>query len=163
MSKPTFDLGASAYAEMIKDGFHPDFPTGTDAQVIAIAEKLRPGVHPGAGGARSARSLLVVDRQRYFAGSRPDGVGGARERGGHGSRRSGRDTQDAKTTNADAGPDAGPIRVRVAVANVAGGGGEGLTDRPACGAADQDGVYGDAEFSDAAECAFDGYDFVESG
>jgi VacB/RNase II family 3'-5' exoribonuclease len=36
MSKPTFDLGASAYAEMIKDGFHPDFPAGTDAQVAAI-------------------------------------------------------------------------------------------------------------------------------
>ncbi len=36
MSKPTFDLGASAYAEMIKDGFHPDFPAGSDAQVAAI-------------------------------------------------------------------------------------------------------------------------------
>ena len=36
MNKPTFDLGASAYAEMIKDGFHPDFPAGSDAQVAAI-------------------------------------------------------------------------------------------------------------------------------
>src|SRR5580698_5932636 len=36
MSKPTFDLGASAYAEMIKNGFHPDFPAGSDAQVAAI-------------------------------------------------------------------------------------------------------------------------------
>jgi VacB/RNase II family 3'-5' exoribonuclease len=36
MNKPTFDLGASAYAEMIKNGFHPDFPAGSDAQVAAI-------------------------------------------------------------------------------------------------------------------------------
>ena len=36
MSMPRFDLGASAYAEMIKNGFHPDFPPGTDAQVAAI-------------------------------------------------------------------------------------------------------------------------------
>ena len=36
MSKPTFDLGAAAYAEMIKDGFHPDFVAGTDAQVASI-------------------------------------------------------------------------------------------------------------------------------
>ena len=36
MSMPTFDLGASAYAEMMKDGFHPDFPAGSDAQVAAI-------------------------------------------------------------------------------------------------------------------------------
>ena len=33
---PTFDLGASAYAKMIKNGFHPDFPAGSDAQVAAI-------------------------------------------------------------------------------------------------------------------------------
>ena len=35
-TKPAFDLGASAYAEMLKDGFHPDFPAGSDAQVAAI-------------------------------------------------------------------------------------------------------------------------------
>jgi hypothetical protein len=36
MPNHTFDLGASAYAEMIKNGFHPDFPAGSDAQVAAI-------------------------------------------------------------------------------------------------------------------------------
>jgi VacB/RNase II family 3'-5' exoribonuclease len=36
MSISTFDLGASAFAEMIKNGFHPDFPAGSDAQVAAI-------------------------------------------------------------------------------------------------------------------------------
>ncbi|HEY4382673.1 MAG TPA: RNB domain-containing ribonuclease, partial [Acidobacteriaceae bacterium] len=36
MSKPEFDLGSSAYAEMLKDGFHPDFPAGSDAQVASI-------------------------------------------------------------------------------------------------------------------------------
>src|ERR1039458_7226222 len=35
-NNPAFDLGASAYAEMLKDGFHPDFPAGSDAQVAAI-------------------------------------------------------------------------------------------------------------------------------
>ena len=35
-NNPAFDLGASAYAEMIKNGFHPDFPAGSDAQVAAI-------------------------------------------------------------------------------------------------------------------------------
>lgn len=36
MSNSTFDLGTAAYAEMIKNGFHPDFPAGSDAQVAAI-------------------------------------------------------------------------------------------------------------------------------
>jgi VacB/RNase II family 3'-5' exoribonuclease len=36
MSKPAFDLGAAAYAEMIKDGFHPDFPDGTQQQIVYI-------------------------------------------------------------------------------------------------------------------------------
>jgi len=36
MNNSTFDLAASAYAEMIKNGFHPDFPAGSDAQVAAI-------------------------------------------------------------------------------------------------------------------------------
>src|ERR1035441_7211285 len=35
-NNPAFDLGASAYAEMIKNGFNPDFPAGSDAQVAAI-------------------------------------------------------------------------------------------------------------------------------
>ena len=36
MSTPTFDLVASASAEMIREGFHPDFPNGSDAQVAQI-------------------------------------------------------------------------------------------------------------------------------
>src|ERR1700722_8990936 len=36
MNNSTFDLAASAYAEMTKNGFHPDFPAGSDAQVAAI-------------------------------------------------------------------------------------------------------------------------------
>ena len=36
MSTTTFDLVASASAEMIREGFHPDFPTGTDAQIAQI-------------------------------------------------------------------------------------------------------------------------------
>src|ERR1700744_3983816 len=98
MSKPTFDLGASAYAEMIKDGFHPDFLAGTDAQIIAIAEKIRPGVtiDPGTHDLRdlywssidndTSRDLDQIEWAERVAGS------------------------DPKT---------GPIRVRVAVANVA--------------------------------------------
>jgi exoribonuclease-2 len=36
MSLPTFDLAASATAEMIREGFRPDFPAGIAAQVAAI-------------------------------------------------------------------------------------------------------------------------------
>src|SRR5271170_326897 len=36
MSTPTFDLVAAASAEMIREGFHPDFPNGTDAQIAEI-------------------------------------------------------------------------------------------------------------------------------
>ncbi|GGG75103.1 ribonuclease II [Edaphobacter dinghuensis] len=36
MSTLTFDLAASASAEMIREGFHPDFPTGTEQQVEEI-------------------------------------------------------------------------------------------------------------------------------
>lgn len=36
MSTYAFDLAASASAEMIREGFHPDFPTGTEQQVEAI-------------------------------------------------------------------------------------------------------------------------------
>jgi exoribonuclease-2 len=40
MSTPTFDLVASASAEMIREGFHPDFPAGCDAQVAQIRASL---------------------------------------------------------------------------------------------------------------------------
>jgi VacB/RNase II family 3'-5' exoribonuclease len=36
MSTQPFDLVASASAEMIREGFHPDFPNGTDAQIAQI-------------------------------------------------------------------------------------------------------------------------------
>ncbi len=36
MPTTEFDLGASANAEMLKAGFHPDFPAGSDAQVASI-------------------------------------------------------------------------------------------------------------------------------
>jgi VacB/RNase II family 3'-5' exoribonuclease len=36
MSTTTFDLVASASAEMVREGFRPDFPDGTDAQIAAI-------------------------------------------------------------------------------------------------------------------------------
>jgi exoribonuclease-2 len=65
MSKLGFDLGASAYAEMVKDGFHPDFPDGTDAQVDAIRAAVRaaesadakPGAGVGAGNGAAVRDL----------------------------------------------------------------------------------------------------------
>ncbi len=40
MSTPTFDLVAAASAEMIREGFHPDFPNGTDAQIAEIRASL---------------------------------------------------------------------------------------------------------------------------
>jgi VacB/RNase II family 3'-5' exoribonuclease len=36
MSTQPFDLVASATAEMIREGFHPDFPNGTEAQIAQI-------------------------------------------------------------------------------------------------------------------------------
>src|SRR5271167_1911996 len=51
MSTPSFDLAASAYAEMLRDGFHPDFLAGSDAQVAAIraAEQAAAGAAPAPG------------------------------------------------------------------------------------------------------------------
>jgi exoribonuclease-2 len=47
MPTTEFDLGASAYAEMVKAGFHPDFPAGSDAQVASIrAAVAAMGAHP---------------------------------------------------------------------------------------------------------------------
>jgi exoribonuclease-2 len=40
MSTTTFDLVASASAEMIREGFHPNFPTGTDAQIAQIRASM---------------------------------------------------------------------------------------------------------------------------
>jgi VacB/RNase II family 3'-5' exoribonuclease len=55
MSTPTFDVVASASAEMIREGFRSDFPDGTDAQIEAIraAQDTPPAV-----GVRDMRALL---------------------------------------------------------------------------------------------------------
>src|SRR6185437_9210996 len=56
MSTHTFDLAASASAEMIREGFNPDFPTGSEQQVEEIranGHAVRPGVEE-----RDLRSLL---------------------------------------------------------------------------------------------------------
>src|SRR5271167_2058473 len=55
MSTPTFDLVAAASAEMIREGFHPDFPAGCDAQVAQIRASV--GVVPGKD-VRDMRALL---------------------------------------------------------------------------------------------------------
>ena len=36
MSAPHFDLAAAARLEMFREGFHPDFPPGTEEQIAAI-------------------------------------------------------------------------------------------------------------------------------
>ncbi len=36
MIRPSFDLAASARAEMVKEGFDPDFPAGSDEQIAAL-------------------------------------------------------------------------------------------------------------------------------
>jgi VacB/RNase II family 3'-5' exoribonuclease len=53
MSTPRFDLAAAARDEMIHEGFHPDFPPGTDEQLAEIRKK---SVAPE--GLRDLRSLL---------------------------------------------------------------------------------------------------------
>ncbi|MCU1253097.1 MAG: Exoribonuclease [Edaphobacter sp.] len=55
MSTTTFDLVASASAEMIREGFHPDFPDGTEAQVEEIRASLGAATDKGA---QDLRSLL---------------------------------------------------------------------------------------------------------
>jgi VacB/RNase II family 3'-5' exoribonuclease len=55
MSTTTFDLVASASAEMIREGFHPDFPEGTEAQVAEIRASF--GAATDSGG-QDLRSLL---------------------------------------------------------------------------------------------------------
>jgi VacB/RNase II family 3'-5' exoribonuclease len=55
MSANHFDLSAAAFTEMVRQGFHPDFPTGTEEQVAQIIE-LAPLV-PSAD-VRDLRGLL---------------------------------------------------------------------------------------------------------
>src|ERR1700744_4669639 len=45
MSKTPFDLVASASAEMVREGFHPDFPAGTEEQIAEI--RASAGAAPG--------------------------------------------------------------------------------------------------------------------
>jgi VacB/RNase II family 3'-5' exoribonuclease len=55
MNGQPFDLAASASAEMIREGFHPDFPTGSDEQVAQI--RAAQGAPPDAG-VRDLRGLV---------------------------------------------------------------------------------------------------------
>ncbi len=55
MSAHPFDLIATAYAEMIREGFHPEFPDGSEAQVAAI--RAAQGVVTGAD-VRDLRELV---------------------------------------------------------------------------------------------------------
>ncbi|WP_213805837.1 RNB domain-containing ribonuclease [Granulicella sp. dw_53] len=55
MSANTFDLAAAAFTEMVRQGFHPDFPTGTEEQVERIRSDGQ--VTPG-GQVRDLRELL---------------------------------------------------------------------------------------------------------
>jgi VacB/RNase II family 3'-5' exoribonuclease len=55
MSSHTFDLVASASAEMVREGFHPEFPDGSDAQVADIRAALE--VSTNVSG-RDLRALL---------------------------------------------------------------------------------------------------------
>jgi VacB/RNase II family 3'-5' exoribonuclease len=106
MSKPVFDLGAAAYAEMIKNGFHPDFPAGSDAQVAAIraaADERAESNEPPNPQVRDLREL-------YWSSIDND---------------TSRDLDQAEwaeritTGDSDRSSKDGGIRVRVAVANVA--------------------------------------------
>jgi len=55
MFKVDFDLAASARAEMIRNGFDPDFPPGTDQQIAALTQKAPP---TAVDGIRDLRGLL---------------------------------------------------------------------------------------------------------
>jgi len=46
MSNHSFDLPASAYAEMLRQGFKPDFPSGTEEQIEQIRAVVK-GTHDG--------------------------------------------------------------------------------------------------------------------
>lgn len=51
----SFDLVAAARQEMLQDGFHPDFPTGTDAQLAAARSQALP---TASDSLRDLRNLL---------------------------------------------------------------------------------------------------------
>src|SRR5580698_10505527 len=55
MSGHSFDLAAAAFTEMVRQGFHPDFPTGSDEQVARIRAAGPPKPH---GDVRDLRELL---------------------------------------------------------------------------------------------------------
>ncbi len=55
MFKLNFDLAASARAEMIRNGFDPDFAPGTDQQIAALKKKAAP---TPVDGIRDLRGLL---------------------------------------------------------------------------------------------------------
>jgi exoribonuclease-2 len=102
MSKPAFDLGAAAYAEMIKDGFHPDFLDGTQQQIALIRAAVdnSPDQAPAANP-RDLRDLLWSSIDNDTS----------------------RDLDQVEwAERLDAGPDGkgAGIRVRVAIADVAG-------------------------------------------
>jgi VacB/RNase II family 3'-5' exoribonuclease len=46
MSARNFDLSAAAYEEMLREGFHPDYPEGTDAQIEQIRAQLADPPNP---------------------------------------------------------------------------------------------------------------------
>jgi VacB/RNase II family 3'-5' exoribonuclease len=54
MSTQPFDLVASALAEMIREGFHPDFPNGSDEQIAQIRASLN------AAPARDLRDMRAL-------------------------------------------------------------------------------------------------------
>jgi len=55
MSANHFDLAAAAFTEMVRQGFHPDFPDGTDEQLARIRAMAKP--QPG-GDVKDLRGLL---------------------------------------------------------------------------------------------------------
>jgi exoribonuclease-2 len=55
MAQSAFDLKAAAYAEMIHEGFHPDFPPGADQQIADIRARHDP---QASRDTRDLRNLL---------------------------------------------------------------------------------------------------------
>ncbi|MES2219491.1 MAG: RNB domain-containing ribonuclease [Acidobacteriota bacterium] len=101
---PTFDLGASAYAEMLKDGFHPNFPPGSDAQVAAIR---------AAANARSESNEPLDANLRDLRGLCWSSIDNDTSRDLDQAEWAERLTSEGSNSNS------GGIRVRVAIANVA--------------------------------------------
>ncbi len=106
MPKTTFDLGASAYAEMIKNGFHPDFPAGSDAQIAGIraaADARAQSDEPPDAKSRDLRGLCWSSIDNDTSRDLDQAEWAERLTAG----------------GLDPGSNGGGIRVRVAVANVA--------------------------------------------